>query len=203
LRCFVSFVALRSAKVRRRVAKRQLPLGEGTDYHARQAWSSPRYLFAPCDGPKRERHAPRTTGEHAMLTDSALMLAEVVEVEVGSTVSPLMLLIYSLFYVLILVAWLAGMWKTFQKAGREGWEGIIPIYNYFIATQIAGRPILWFFLMLIPCVGVVIQIIVMVDFAARFGKSAGFGVGLTLLPFIFFPILGFGDARYQGGGTRY
>jgi hypothetical protein len=29
-------------------------------------------------------------------------------------------------------------------------------------------------------------------------KVAGFGIGLLLLPIIFFPILGFGSAQYQG-----
>jgi hypothetical protein len=32
--------------------------------------------------------------------------------------------------------------------------------------------------------------------AERFGKSAGFGVGLGLLGPIFYPMLGFSDARY-------
>jgi hypothetical protein len=31
-----------------------------------------------------------------------------------------------------------------------------------------------------------------------FGKEEGFTVGLILLGFVFFPILGFGDARYLG-----
>lgn len=31
-----------------------------------------------------------------------------------------------------------------------------------------------------------------------YGKSEGSTVGLVLLPFIFWPILGFGDARYLG-----
>jgi hypothetical protein len=33
--------------------------------------------------------------------------------------------------------------------------------------------------------------------ARNFGKGAGFGIGLALLGFIFFPILGFGDAQYR------
>jgi hypothetical protein len=32
-------------------------------------------------------------------------------------------------------------------------------------------------------------------------KGTGFGIGLLLLPFIFFPILGFGSAQYQGPAT--
>jgi hypothetical protein len=41
-------------------------------------------------------------------------------------------------------------------------------------------------------------IIVMVDLAKSFGKSGGFVFGLILLPYVFFPILGFGKAEYVG-----
>lgn len=34
-----------------------------------------------------------------------------------------------LIYLLIVVLMLVSMWKIFEKAGRQGWEGIIPIYN--------------------------------------------------------------------------
>ena len=35
-----------------------------------------------------------------------------------------------------------------------------------------------------------------------FGKGVGFAVGLILLPFIFMPVLGFGDAQYVGTKTQ-
>jgi hypothetical protein len=40
--------------------------------------------------------------------------------------------------------------------------------------------------------------IVAIDVAKSFGKDAAYGIGLALLPFIFYPLLGFGDARYLG-----
>ena len=52
--------------------------------------------------------------------------------------------------------------------------------------------------MLIPFVNVIIGIILCIDLAKSFGKGAGFGIGLLLLGIIFFPILGFGSAQYQG-----
>jgi hypothetical protein len=52
--------------------------------------------------------------------------------------------------------------------------------------------------MLIPLVNFIIAIILLIDLAKSFGKGVGFGIGLLLLPFIFFPILGFGSAQYQG-----
>ena len=52
--------------------------------------------------------------------------------------------------------------------------------------------------MLIPLVNFIILIILLIDLAKSFGKGVGFGIGLILLPIIFFPILGFGSATYQG-----
>jgi len=90
------------------------------------------------------------------------------------------------------------MWKIFTKAGKPGWASIIPIYNIWVMLEVVGRPGWWLLLMLIPGVNFVIGIILMVDLAKSFGKGGGFAVGLLLLPYVFFPILGFGKAQYQG-----
>lgn len=101
-------------------------------------------------------------------------------------------------YVAIIVLEIAGIWRAFTKAGQPGWAAIIPIYNVYVMLKIAGRPGWWLLLFLIPFVNIVILFIMMIDVAKSFGKTAGFGVGLALLGFIFWPILGFGDARYMG-----
>ena len=98
----------------------------------------------------------------------------------------------------VMVFLIAAVWKTFVKAGQPGWASIIPIYNTIVMLQIAGRPVWWIVLMFIPLVNLVIVIIVMIDLAKSFGQGAGFGIGLAFLGFIFFPILGFGSAQYQG-----
>lgn len=93
------------------------------------------------------------------------------------------------------------MWKIFTKAGQPGWAAIIPIYNIYVLCKVAGRPGWWLILMLIPFVNFIIAIILCIDIAKNFGKGAGFGLGLAFLGFIFFPILGFGSATYQGPGA--
>jgi hypothetical protein len=98
----------------------------------------------------------------------------------------------------VIVLVIIGMWKVFAKAGRPGWASIIPIYNAYVLCEIAGKPGWWVVLMLIPFVNLIIGIIVMIGLAEKFGKGAGFGIGLILLGFVFIPILGFGDATYQG-----
>jgi hypothetical protein len=47
-------------------------------------------------------------------------------------------------------------------------------------------------------VNVIVCILVMVELAKSFSKGAGFGVGLAFLGFIFFPVLGFGEAQFVG-----
>ncbi len=105
--------------------------------------------------------------------------------------------IIMLIWLAIVVGVIAGVWKTFAKAGKPGWGAIIPIYNVILLLEIAGRPIWWIILLLIPVVNLVVAIIVAIDVARNFGKGTGFGLGLAFLGFIFYPILGFGDARYQ------
>ncbi|MGV6860850.1 MAG: DUF5684 domain-containing protein [Putridiphycobacter sp.] len=102
-------------------------------------------------------------------------------------------------YVAILVVVIAGVWKTFEKAGQPGWAAIVPIYNIYVMTQIAKKPGWWLVLFLVPIVSIIIAIILMIEIAKQFGKDTGFGLGLAFLGFIFFPILGFGDAKYIGG----
>jgi uncharacterized membrane protein YoaK (UPF0700 family) len=103
-----------------------------------------------------------------------------------------------IIYLAILVAIIAGFWKVFEKAGQPGWAAIVPIYNVIVMLQIAGKPIWWIVLFFIPLVNLVIAFIVNIEIAKRFGKDALFGVLLTLFGFIFYPILGFGDASYLG-----
>ncbi|HAN98402.1 MAG TPA: signal peptidase I [Planctomycetaceae bacterium] len=106
---------------------------------------------------------------------------------------------FGLFYLLIIVLVIAGMWKVFVKAGKPGWAAIVPIYNMYVLTEISGKEILWFILTFIPCVNLVALVMICISLAERFGKGAGYGIGLALLSPIFFPMLGFSDARYTPG----
>jgi hypothetical protein len=105
--------------------------------------------------------------------------------------------VFMLVWLAVVILMVASLWKVFEKAGHPGWAAIVPFYNIYILTQIAGRDILWFILCLIPFVNIVASLLISMDVARKFGQSAGFGIGLTFLPFIFYPILGFGSAQYN------
>jgi len=101
-------------------------------------------------------------------------------------------------YFAFIIAYVAGMWKAYDKAGEPGWAAIVPFYNLWVWVKIAGRPPLWFILALIPCVNIVIIFLLSMDTAKSFGKTEIYGVGMFFLPPIFWIMLGFGSATYVG-----
>ncbi|MDX9881342.1 MAG: DUF5684 domain-containing protein [Prolixibacteraceae bacterium] len=105
-------------------------------------------------------------------------------------------LIVSSLAIAILV--IISLWKIFEKAGKPGWACIIPIYNFIVLLEIVGKPWWWLLLYLIPIVNIVLAVWVINLLSKSFGKTEGFTIGLILLGFIFFPILGLGEAQYVG-----
>jgi len=106
-------------------------------------------------------------------------------------------IVVSLVELAVAVVVIAGMWKVFTKAGEPGWAAIVPIYNGIVLLKIAGKPVWWIILFLIPVVSFIIAIIVSIEVAKKFGQGTGYGIGLAFLPFVFYPMLGFGAAQYQ------
>ena len=103
-----------------------------------------------------------------------------------------------IFLVAFVVFIIAAMWKVFEKAGQPGWAAIIPIYNIYIMTKIGGKPGIWTLFCIIPIVNYVFMIWLTNMISKSFGKDEGFTAGLIFLGFIFWPILGFGSAKYLG-----
>jgi len=106
---------------------------------------------------------------------------------------------YGLFWLIFAVLVIAGLWKTFKKAGRPGWAAIIPFYNLYIMIKIAGKPGWWLLLYFIPIISLIIHIIISISFAKAYGRSTAFGL---ILIWLFLPIgaliLGFGKSTYKG-----
>ncbi len=100
--------------------------------------------------------------------------------------------------IIFAVISIAGTWKAFQKAGQPGWACLIPLYNIYIMLKIGGKPGWWLLMYFIPVANLIFAIWAINMISKSFGKDEGFTVGLIFLGFIFWPILGFGDAVYQG-----
>lgn len=96
----------------------------------------------------------------------------------------------------VLFGWL----RVFPKAGQPGWAALVPFYNiYVLVVGVARLSLLWYVLVFVPVVQIIAAILINLEVARRFGKSEAFGLGLALLGFIFYPLLGFSSDRYQEG----
>jgi hypothetical protein len=91
------------------------------------------------------------------------------------------------------------MWVLFDKAGEPGWASIIPFYNMWVLVKIADLPG-WLGAVaclapFVPTVGPLLEFllwaVISIGIAKAFDRSVLFGIGLTLLPFIFYPVLAF------------
>ena len=108
------------------------------------------------------------------------------------------MLFFIFIWLAIAVFEIVAMWKIYEKAGQPGWAAIVPIYNIIVLLKMVGKPLWWLILLIIPVVNIVFLIWMTNMLSKSFGKDEGFTVGLVLLGFVFYPILGFGDARYLG-----
>ena len=107
--------------------------------------------------------------------------------------------LYILIGLAAIVMVIIAQWKVFEKAGKKGYESLIPGHSTVVKWQIVGKPMWWFFFYFIPYIGLIVFSIWQNNLMAKsFGKGVGFTIGLILLPFVFWPILGFGDAEYIG-----
>ncbi|MBQ3021492.1 MAG: hypothetical protein IJD92_04655 [Bacilli bacterium] len=95
-----------------------------------------------------------------------------------------------------LIISLVALWKIFKKAGRHGWEAIIPFYNIYVLFKVVGLPGLSCLLLLIPIVNIAVMVYVYVKLAKAFGKSDLFTVGLIFLDVIFMMIIAFDKSKY-------
>lgn len=113
----------------------------------------------------------------------------------------IMILLVSLSYSIIS---LIAQWKLFKKAGRHGWEVLIPFYNNWVFIKIAGLNF-WYFiipfisillidfnnigaLLLIICVNCYIMYKIYYNIAKRM-KQNGTLYGILAITIPYLPIL--------------
>ncbi len=99
-------------------------------------------------------------------------------------------------HIIVVLIIVASLWKIFIKVNQKGWYALIPFYNLYIIQKIIQKPWWWIILMLIPYIGIIWIIWSTNLLRKTFQKSNFFMIGLIILPFIFYPILGFDDSTY-------
>ena len=101
------------------------------------------------------------------------------------------------FILLIAVVEFIAKWKIYEKMGRKGWEGVIPIYSDVVALDVLKLPIWLIVLLFIPGAVIGFNIVVSLKLAERFKKDVSFAIGLIFLPIIFYPILAFDKSTFE------
>lgn len=118
----------------------------------------------------------------------------------GAGVLIALLVVFGILHILGII----GYWKSLDKGGESGaWALLFVIpclypLAFLPMTKLVGRPQWWAILLYVPIVNYVIMLLLSLDIAKSYGRSTGFGIGLWLLGPIFYLILGFGPATYQG-----
>lgn len=117
-----------------------------------------------------------------------------------------LIIVLGLILLAILIVGIVANWKLFKKAGKNGWECIVPIYGYYVLAEIAGLNWWWFLLMILDVVlkfeveglTLAINICTLIssfncyyNIARKFGKDKTVSIFAGLFPFIFILIFGF------------
>lgn len=105
---------------------------------------------------------------------------------------------FVLVFLGIVVLMIASVWNVFAKADEPGWASLVPIYNTYVLLKIGGNPGWYLLLLFVPMLNFLIAIKACIDVARAFGLGLGWGLGLAFFPYVFFPLLGFGDYVYRG-----
>src|SRR5262245_27400342 len=78
---------------------------------------------------------------------------------------------FVIIWLAVAILMIAAWWVIFAKAGKPGWASIIPIYNLVVMLEIAGKPIWWILLLLIPFVNIIVILIVLYNIVVNFGQG--------------------------------
>jgi len=98
---------------------------------------------------------------------------------------------YILLYLMIAI-YFGSMYKIFEKAGRQKWEGFVPGYNLYIWLKIVNKPWWWLFFFPIPFVNLIIMVALNVETGRLFGNYDAKNTILSVLvPWYYIPYLAY------------
>lgn len=107
------------------------------------------------------------------------------------------------FVIVSLILWYVlqgtAYYKFFEKAGKEGWKGFIPLYNYYIHIEIVGRPKYWILLLFVPVINFFVGLTMHLDLMKSFGKYTYLDqvLGVIFAPF-YMNYVAWSDTKYIG-----
>ena len=133
--------------------------------------------------------------------------------------SALVYILYAIIavFVLFVIVYIVGLVKFFKKCGKPGWAAIVPYYNSYVLTEIAGLNWWWFLIYVLAsassisifgedsinvCQILILGVMFNVGYntAIKFGKKEDWGwiILSTLFGKLFYAFLGlFGSSVYD------
>jgi len=110
------------------------------------------------------------------------------------------------FIIVFIILWFVlqgtAYYKFFEKAGKKGWEGFIPVYNYYIHLRIIGRPVWWLILLFVPVMNFFVALTMHLDLLKSFGKYTYLDqvLGVVLAP-VYMNYVAWTDTKYIDKAT--
>lgn len=87
------------------------------------------------------------------------------------------IIVFALIFIAVAVILIIGKWKYFKKAGKGGWEAIIPFYSDWVLVETAGLEWYWFLAVIAPTIfsvlGNIISIFNSLSFVANIAMILG------------------------------
>ncbi|WP_420578076.1 signal peptidase I [Ekhidna sp.] len=111
------------------------------------------------------------------------------------------------FVITFLILWYVlqgtAYYKFFEKAGKEGWKGFVPVWNYYIHLELVGRPKWWILLLFVPVINFFVGLTMHLDLMKSFGKYTYLDqvLGVVFAP-IYMNYIAWTDTTYLGKATE-
>ena len=105
--------------------------------------------------------------------------------------------------IIILLLIHSGLFGVFRKAGKQGWEALVPGYNLWVWLKLVERPWWWLILLLVPGVNIMMFLVLVFITLRNFEveKTGEIILGIVFSP-IYLPMLGFME-KYRWMGNDY
>lgn len=95
-------------------------------------------------------------------------------------------MVFAIISIILLIPFHFGLWKFFEKAGRQGWESLIPVYNLYLIQKLTGKPSYWVIAALFPGINLIVFAAMLSNLYKSFGKNSTKDLVQGVLLFFYF-----------------
>lgn len=113
---------------------------------------------------------------------------------------------FLIFIIPAFIMYIIGLSFVFKKAGKKGWEAIVPFYSTWVLNEISG--LAWWYALVIIfyslrivdegylgefvlLLAIVSNFFICYNLSKKFNRGIGTAILMFLFPFVMFPVMGF------------